>query len=231
MLCSAATLPLSHYRGLSAACFTVGADLGKTGLTGCWKAASAVNLCSGSSTINSLIKSFAVMYIRGVASALHASHRDQRHLRLTFLADILPVPFVELDLAPHGLLGDLVRVVRSERLVSAEQDVRDHPVDPHRSAIVPTVSTSNALMIRLTRDSTCRKVSHEVSQRSLPVRRTQSFLQRYPGNHHHRSSVSPCQTIRCLVPYVSYRHARETGQADKSRQNTHTPKSAMTIEL
>lgn len=59
-----------------------------------------------------------------------------RHIRLrtwhiwrpTFLADVLPVPLVKLDLAPHRLLGHLVRVVRPERLVPAEQDVGDDPI-------------------------------------------------------------------------------------------------------
>lgn len=53
--------------------------------------------------------------------------------RLTFLADVLPVSFVELDLSPHRLLGHLVRVVRPERLIPAEQDIGDHPGEADQS--------------------------------------------------------------------------------------------------
>jgi hypothetical protein len=75
----------------------------------------------------------------------HNRLRTRHNWRPTFLADVLPVPLVKLDLAPHRLLGHLVRVVRPERLVSAEQDVGDDPIVTQISA----PETTLAIILRL----------------------------------------------------------------------------------
>ena len=51
----------------------------------------------------------------------------KRVTRLTFTRYGFPVPLVELDLRLRRLAHELLHVVRAERRVPAEQNVRDDP--------------------------------------------------------------------------------------------------------
>lgn len=44
------------------------------------------------------------------------------------VANVAPVSFMELNLAPSGFLGDFIWIAGTERLVTAQQDIGDDSV-------------------------------------------------------------------------------------------------------
>lgn len=94
--------------------------------TGCWRASAAVGLLLGSGSSSFLMKSFAIRATprhrhtdrrkSASASGFDGRSRERRGMRSlrTLIRNVLPVPFMEVDLRLRRLLHQLLDVVRPE---------------------------------------------------------------------------------------------------------------------